>query len=716
MKKCTVYLADLGYVRLGQEWTIIPFPLNVAYIAAFLQRMRPGAFDIRIFKNPMAFLDAIEQQKPDIAALSNYIWNKNLQLETAAHLKKVAPECITVMGGPNYHFKDRVWLEGFAKENPQIDFHIEGEGEVKFYNVAACIIDHGMNLDAVKRANPAGVAFIDPVSDRLVSNELSTLGTWTCLDGLNLDMKAGRLVDLNDVPSPYLTGLLDEFLADPNYCPIIETNRGCPYECTFCNWGELGKAKSSKFAHDRVEQELRYIAEKNVSTTPILYLADANFGLFERDVEIATLLHELKDTHGFPQNVYLYYAKNATEKVVRIATILVGMTRFNLSRQTLNDEVLANIKRGNISIDTFNRLAELAHSLGSETYMDMIYGLPGETKESFFAGLRTVMRQRVDGIHWFPAMLLNGSEMGSQASRDQYGLKGEFRRIDGCSGQYGPITAMEFEEIITRSNAMSREDYFEIRLFHVFQTLFLDSKLYRATETLIGDALLFDLIEDIIANLASAPAPVRKLVDEFMAAAKAELLVTPPKKATPADVEATQTALVKLNPLFVCKLLFDPGVRESFHAFVKERILTMGHASEEDVDNVLRHIDESLYPFDGSVRKSVRMAFDPAAFLNRPLARTAKVSDYALAGTKAFRYTKDVTFQQFLEKMPADEPLASKVYEVLVHHTHQNLRKTVSWSIEGPETDHSETDAQIHPVGLVKDDGREIENEEGWIY
>lgn len=716
MKRVTVYLADLGYVRLGQEWTIIPFPLNVAYIAAFLHRMRPGAFDIRIFKNPMTFLDAVEQQKPDIAAFSNYIWNKNLQLEMAAHLKRMVPTCVTVMGGPNYHFKDRVWLERFVRENPQVDFHIEGEGEVKFYNLAACLLDRGMDLEAVKRANPAGVAFVDPASNQLVSNDLSTPSTWASLDGLHLDMKAGRLVDLNDVPSPYLTGLLDEFLADPNYCPIIETNRGCPYECTFCNWGDFGKAKSSKFAQDRVTAELRYIAEKNVSTTPILYVGDANFGLFERDVETATLLRELKDTHGFPQNIYLYYAKNATEKVVRIARILVGMTRFNLSRQTLNDDVLVNIKRDNISIDTYNRLTDLAHSLGAETFMEMIYGLPGETKESFLAGLKTVMRQRVDGIHWFPAMLLDGSEMASQASRDKYGLKGEFRRIDGCAGSYGPISAMEFEEIITESNAMSREDYFEIRLFHLFQTLFLDTKLYKATETLIGDALLFDLIEDMIANIRVAPALVRAQVDAFRSAAKAELLVTPPCRATPHDIEASQAALVKLNPLFVCKLLFDPGSREAFHTFLKDRILAMGHATEEDVDNVLRHIDESIYPFDGSVRKSVSMAFDSAAFSARPLSRTANVSDYALNGAKVFQYTKPVTFQQFVERMPTDWPLASKIYEVLLHHTHQNLRTTVSWSIEGPDMNRASING-MSPIGVVrKDERREIENEEGWIY
>lgn len=64
MRKCKIYFADLNYVRSGKEWTIIPFPLNVAYIAAFVQKMRPEAFDIKIFKSPEKLLDAISREAP----------------------------------------------------------------------------------------------------------------------------------------------------------------------------------------------------------------------------------------------------------------------------------------------------------------------------------------------------------------------------------------------------------------------------------------------------------------------------------------------------------------------------------------------------------------------------------------------------------------------------------------------------------------------------
>ncbi len=716
MRKCKIYFADLNYVRSGKEWTIIPFPLNVAYIAAFVQKMRPEAFDIKIFKSPEKLLDAISREAPDIVAFSNYIWNKNLQLGFARHIKELHPQCITVMGGPNYNFGERAWIEKFAGDNRQIDFHIDGEGEVKFYNLAACVVEHGMDLDAVRRANPAGVTYLDPTTRQLIANTLSSTSAWACLDGLRLDMKADRLLDLNDIPSPYLTGLLDEFLADPNYCPIIETNRGCPYLCTFCNWGDMGKSKSAMFSHSRVEEELRHIARHNVSKTPYLYIGDANFGMFERDVEFAKLLRELKDTLGFPQNVYLYFAKNSSEKVIRIAEILKDMTRISLSRQTQNPEVLQIIKRSNITMDTFSRLANLAKSLGVESFVELIYALPGESKESFFAGVKKIMDQRVDGLHMFPAMLLDGSEMGTQASRDQYGIKGEWRKIDGSAGRYGPIIAMEFEEIITETNAMSREDYFEIRLFHFFQTLFLDTKLYKDIEVLIGDWSLFDLIRDVMSSYSSAPAPFKLLIDQFIARAKAEMMSSLPEEIIVDEVESSRSGLVKLNPLFICKLLFDPGVRDSFHAFLRQRILEIGSATEADIDNVIHCLDQSIYPFDGSASKRVSMAIDPGALSGRLFSREARVSDYTLSARRIYRFTKKFTYQSFLEQMSPEQPLAEKIYEVILHHAHEPLRKAISWSLEGEDVDCVGVQSQPQDASYGKEEKRQIQTEGGWLY
>jgi radical SAM superfamily enzyme YgiQ (UPF0313 family) len=680
--------------------------------------MLPDVFDMRLFKDPNKFLDAITNEKPDLVALSNYIWNKNLQLEFAKYIKMLHPDCITVMGGPNYNFSEATWIEQFARKNRQIDFHIEGEGESKFYNVAACCVVNDFDLSAVMAANLAGATFIDPCTDRLIVNGLMPAeGLWSRLEDLNLDRKNGRLRDLDDVPSPYLTGLLDEFLADPNFCPIIETNRGCPYACTFCDWGAMSKSSSAMFSTERVVEELRYIAEHNVCKTSYLYIGDANFGLFKRDIEFARLLRELKDSRGFPQNVYMYFAKNSSEKVVRIAEILKDMTPISLSRQTQNEEVLKIIKRSNISTDTFNSVAALAKSLGIDSYVELIYTLPGESKKSFYAGVREVMKQNTDSLHMFPAMLLDGSEMGTQASRTRYGLKGEWRWIDGCAGSYGPVNAIEFEEIIASTKVMSREDYMEVRLFHFLQALFLDTKIYKDVEVLLGDLLIFDLIMDIIANYHSAPGPLRELIDDFIYQANAEFVPEPSSHFTKAEVERRFNTSVKLNPLFIAKLLYDTGVRKAFHVFLKERVSAIGNATEREIDGVIEFIDASVYPFDGSLIRDITMHFDAVAFANRPPFQRVKASGYLSERPRIFRYRKPITYMQFIGEMDKSLPLSKKVYEVLLHHTHETFRYTLLNRLEDEITDFAVTQAGV-PAGHGYGDSekRIIRLEDGWLY
>ena len=715
--KRSLFFADLNYINPGKEWTIIPFPLNVGYLASFTQKMCPDDFDIKIFKDPAKLLHALETETPDAIAFSNYIWNQNLTLGFAELAREMHPSCVIAMGGPNYNFAEIEWVESFARKNKFIDFHIDGEGEVKLYNLMACCLQHDFDIAAVKAASPVGVTYIDPVTDQMVANlHLREIGKWTSLDELDVDFARGRLLNLDDVPSPYLNGQLDDFLSDPDYCPIIETNRGCPYSCTFCNWGAMGKSKSASFSLDRVMDELEFIAEHNVSKTPYLYIGDANFGLFPRDVEIAQKLRELKDEHGFPQNVYMYFAKNSSEKVVKIAEILKDMTPISLSRQTQNEEVLDNIRRSNISIDTFNSLAELAKKMGIDSNVELIFGLPGESKESFYGGVQEVAKQKVDGLHIFPAMLLNGSEMGTQKSRERYGLSGKWRFIDGCAGIYGPVKSMEFEEIVTESSVMSESDYFELRLFHFLQTLFLDTKIYKETALLLGDLTIVDLIMDITAHYKQAPKAFRQLMDEFIAQAGSELHSTKPSEFSEENINAALTQSVKLNPLYICRVLYEDDVREAFHQFLAERILYIGAATEEEIAGILEFIDASIYPFDGAVSRNVQMSFDAVAYAIRPPFAETNISDFLLAERSSFHYVKPFTYEDHVAKERGEVPLWRRAYEVLVHHTHETFRNTLLYRLRGKTGDLEAAGEAELTSDVRRDDNRIIRLEGGWLY
>ena len=70
-----------------------------------------------------------------------------------------------------------------------------------------------------------------------------------------------RVMNLAEIPSPYLSGRLDSFL-DGKLLPIIQTNRGCPFSCTFCTEGQSYWSKVKVKPKEVVAGEISYISEK----------------------------------------------------------------------------------------------------------------------------------------------------------------------------------------------------------------------------------------------------------------------------------------------------------------------------------------------------------------------------------------------------------------------------------------------------------------------
>src|SRR5690606_4021090 len=118
-----------------------------------------------------------------------------------------------------------------------------------------------------------------------------------------------RIEDLDTIPSPFLMGLFDAYRGVPRIHATLETNRGCPYGCTFCDWGSATTSKIRKFDLERVFGELSWCSDMKVES---ISQCDANFGIFERDVAIAEWVADLKKTTGYPQTFGGSYAKNST--------------------------------------------------------------------------------------------------------------------------------------------------------------------------------------------------------------------------------------------------------------------------------------------------------------------------------------------------------------------------------------------------------------------
>ena len=90
------------------------------------------------------------------------------------------------------------------------------------------------------------------------------------------------------------------------------------------------------------------------------------------------------------------------------------------------------------------------------------------------------------------------------------------------------------------------------------------------------------------------------------------------------------------------------------------------------------------------------------AFAKRPPFERAGAAAYLLNKPAVFRYRKPVTYHNFIEAMETGMPHAEKVYNVVLHHTHEKLRQTLIWRLQGPAAQTAE--------------GREIRMEGGWLY
>jgi radical SAM superfamily enzyme YgiQ (UPF0313 family) len=431
-----VLLVDPVYGRHTPFWSA---PLALGYIAAALDDHFGKACRLELVRDRDAVLSRLRHERYDVVAATNYVWNTRLSNKYLQIAKTLQPNVVTVQGGPHFQLDEPDVSAGYLRAHPSIDYYIHGEGETTMVALMEKLFGDG----ELNEKEP-GVAFLR--DDQY-------------LDG-------GRRVrrrDLDSIPSPYLGGWLDPFIGN-GYAPVIETNRGCPFSCTYCNWGSATVSKVNRFSLDRVMAELEYIAER-VRDTDNLTVADANFGILKRDLEIAEKIESLWQQHGYPAHIQLWYTKNSSRRTIDIGRILGKKVRFLLAIQSLNQEVLANIKRDNIKLETYEELTVYAREKSLLTASDIIVGLPGEDLPSVQSNMETLHRRGVEKVDVFSLMLIPGTELYSKDSRDRFGMKVMHRLAQGCIIDVEGEVVAETEELVVENNTLSFEDFLILNMY-----------------------------------------------------------------------------------------------------------------------------------------------------------------------------------------------------------------------------------------------------------
>lgn len=451
-----ILLADLAHTASVDD-TSLTVPLNIGFIKAYLEQQHGAAVDVRLFKHPERFLAAAVDERPAILGFSNYGWNDKLNKAVGGYLREKLPDTLIVAGGPNID-PDPVRRGAFLQRHAYIDLLIVDGGEEPM----AELVDWwgGESRDY----------------DRLPANLV-----WRDGDQVHATGERPLSKAIRDIPSPYLGGGLDEFLGR-GMIPMFETNRGCPFRCTFCAWGMASKDLVRRFDLDMALEEIDYVAAHSRARNWIF--CDANFGILKRDVDIAKAIRAARDRTGYPHKCHIWLAKNVTDRNLEIGAILGDMTVPVMAVQSLDDAVLANIKRDNISTATYVEYQKKFHALGSRTYSDLIVPLPAETLDSHLAALRSLTGFGVDIIQNHNMRLLAGAETNSTETRRRFGFRTRFRLIHGDAGAYPApdgtvLRCFEYEESLRETATMSEADLFYLRKLHFLVDFAWNIEVYK---------------------------------------------------------------------------------------------------------------------------------------------------------------------------------------------------------------------------------------------
>jgi len=489
-----IYLIDLAHTY-SVENSSLTIPLNIGYVKAHAVNHFGKTIDISLYKHPEKILEQLNEAKPDMVGLANYSWNQNLNRMLGRYIREKFPSTLIVVGGPNID-PDPAQRLIFLKRHYYVDFLLIDGGEEPFVELIEWYQDSAKDYSKL----PQNIVWRE--GDTVYDTGLRPL----------------RKI-IGNVASPYLKGHLDEFLA-LNMVPLIETNRGCPFGCTFCAWGSASKNMVQRFDIEQVIAELEYIAERSQAYEWII--CDANFGMLSRDIEIANELRKIKDKKNNPKRCQIWLSKNTNKRNLEIAEILNEMIVPVMAVQSLDSQVLKNIKRSNISTDTYVEYQQKFHAMGSKTYSDLIVPLPGATLETHTNSLRKLFDYDVDLIVSHNMRLLAGAATNTLETREQYKFKTRYRLIHGDAGEYKTfdgemLPCFEYEESLRETETMSEDDLWYLRKLHflvdsswnveLYKPLFVCGKKYNINP--------LDVLEFVLEKTKTEDSKIAEFFQEF---------------------------------------------------------------------------------------------------------------------------------------------------------------------------------------------------------
>ncbi|HVZ37019.1 MAG TPA: cobalamin-dependent protein [Polyangiaceae bacterium] len=570
-----IYLAQLTH-RTGNQNQNRHFPLAIGYLGSYLRQVFGDQIEVRLFKQLHALDEATRARTPDLIGFSVYMWNERISLAFARRLKSQSPKTLVVVGGPNVTLE----AEGrkrFFSRHPFVDKLVHRDGEYPLEAIVRTFLDTAGNIDAVRKAP---LAFTS-----------SMAGGELVLGSEDEEMRVGLNPDkgsIDHIDSPYTTGMMDEFFADGEV-PLLETNKGCPFTCTFCQQGDAYYTKVRHFSTARIAAEIDYIAKKvselGVAMTTVEF-ADPNFGMFARDREVTLAVRAAQDRYGFPKYVYSSTGKNRAELILANNAVLApGSTNLRSAIQSNNAATLTAIRRKNIKLEAYQRIQEDMGKQGLGSVADLMLGLPEETAATHTEGIYALLDTDVREFSCLQTIILTGTEMAAPEYRQRHAIQTAHRAIPECYGTYHMLgeaqRIIETEEIVTSTRTLGFEDYLNCRRLHLVVMIFHNTRILDFVYEIMKK--LGVPRHRLIKSLFESKRPdFVALVDDFIADTESEIFRDEATLLAQEDIDA-----LTYNKIFKHLAIAFFKKRDVMFGLLEEKLGELLQLSPDVIDEVL---------------------------------------------------------------------------------------------------------------------------------
>ncbi len=455
-KKIIVGLVQIGD-KFGDEYYL---PYSIGLLQAYAQRniKEPERYKflLPIYRR-VKVDDGVEYLlSADIVFFSVYIWNYQISLKIAMGIKQLRKDCIVVFGGPQVS-ESAIGMRMFLENNPFVDIGCYGQGEIAFLSILE-------NFEEQLWGNVSSIGFLNK-ENSFVYNTASE-----------------RISNLDEIPHVYSGGIFNSLInANPeqSWSALIETNRGCPFLCSYCYWGKKARNKLYQFGMERIFQEIDWFSQNKIQ---FVFCCDANFGIIDRDFEIVRKVSENKEKYGYPMAFSVQNTKNSTEKIFMLQKILNDndlQKGVNIALQSLNKNTLKHVNRSNISMQTYKDLQSMFTQSRIPTFSDMIIALPEESYETFTKGVSTVIESgQHNKILFINLTVLRNTEMAEPEYQDKYGMKTvKSKMISHHTSLESTEEVFEEQDLVVETESMPKEDWVKTRVFCWMSSLLYFNKL-----------------------------------------------------------------------------------------------------------------------------------------------------------------------------------------------------------------------------------------------